>query len=464
MARSRGDGNTTAYAVATVLFAILFVFSLILTIVFYSRLGKAESTARGATLALRKFITPDQERQQLVVVLQNQAAAKRESVYKLLQEQISTLKTIVAGSADSADIEAIYEQWEHLVGGQGTPYVAEIQRLKLALKSQEDNIAQMQVDRDAAAQGAIEATEAKARAAIEYKTARERDEQLYNDVRDAYEEQVNAFATKLVRIQDDFGMKLDNTRTTRDKIQLDADEYAAQIRKLLDEIGELQSIVAGRDKPSEAGAVVESDGEIESLVPDEELAYIDLGRLHHVQPGLTFEVYGSNELIKLDRFDELPRGKATIEVIGVQQVSSKARIVRSTIGQPVFDGDKIYNIVFDKDIQPVFYVFGKFDIRGLGQATRTDRRSVETMVQQYNGRLAKKLTYEVDYLVLGTEPAVPRKPSDEEFRDDPKVLERYQHAEKQYNEYQSLIGTARELKIPVLNQNRFLELVGHYQR
>jgi hypothetical protein len=436
----------------------------VLAIVFYSRLGKAESTTQSAQQALRKFITPDQERQQLIVVLKQQAATERKSVYGLLHEQISSLKAIVAGSGASADVKDIQEQWKELVNGRGTPYVGEIQRLKIALKTQNDDLAKMQQERDATRNFALDANEAKTRAVAEYKVARERDDQQYKDLQDSYEEQVNAFASKLEKIQDDFGLKLKNTRSSRDEIQLNADEYAARIRTLVEEIRDLQSIVAERDKPGEAVAFVEHDGQIESLVPDEELAYIDVGRQDHVQPGMTFEVYGRNELVKLDRFDELPRGKATIEVIGVKQATSKARLVRSTIGQPVFDGDKIYNIVFDRNFEPVFFVFGKFDIRGIGQATRTDRRSVETMVQQYRGRLAKELTYEVHYLVLGTEPAVPREPSDEEFREDPKVLERYDDAKRRYNEYQSLIGTARDLKIPVLNQNRFLTLVGHYQR
>lgn len=464
MARVRGGGNTTAYAVATVLFAILFVFSLILAIVFYSRLGKAEMTASKSEHGLRRFISRDEERQQLVAVLTNEAETKRRSVYGLLHAQITELKAIIAGRGDSADVEHIKERWDEHVGGRGTPYAGEILRLKTELKDQSNNVAQMQMALDAAEQQALDAADAKAKAATEYKSAREQDERQYKQLQDAFQEQVNSFEVTLATIKEDLGLKLSSTRTARDKIQLNADQSTELIRKLNDEIDQLQGIVAGRDKPTEAMAIVDHDGQVESLVPDEELAYINVGRLHHVQPGMTFEVYGSNELVKLDRFDALPRGKATIEVIGVSPLSSKARLVRSTLGQPVFDGDKIYNIAFDRNMEPVFYVFGKFDIRRTGKPTRTDRRSVEMMVRQYRGRLVKELTYEADYLVLGVEPDVPRKPTDQEFIEDPTVEERYKDAKDRYDEYQSLIGTARELKIPVLNQNRFLTLVGHYQR
>ena len=465
MGRARGDGNTTPYAVATVLFAILFVFSLILAIVFYSRLGKAESTTKGAQQALRRFISPDQERQQLVVVLQNQASQERKSVYGLLHEQISDLKGIIAGSSDSADVNDIRKQWEDLVAGTGTAYVAEVLRLKTELKAQKDDTDDLRAKLESAEQRALNAVEAKVAAADDYKTARQKDENEYNALRVQFEEQMSAFEVAVTTISDDLNLKLHDAQSDHEKAQLDVDTHLAQIRKLQDEIGDLQTIVAGREKPTDLMAMVEHDGRIESLVPDEHLAYIDIGRLDHMQPGITFEVYGRNELVKLDQFGELPRGKATIEVIGVSEVSSKARIVRSTPGQPVFDGDKIYNIVYDRNTHPVFYVFGKFDIHGTGRgATHTDRHRVEAMVLQYRGTLAKQLTFEVDYLVLGVEPTVPVQPTDEQFRNDPAVLGRYEEAKDRYDEYQALINLARELQIPVLNQNRFLTLVGHYRR
>ena len=47
---------------------------------------------------------------------------------------------------------------------------------------------------------------------------------------------------------------------------------------------------------------------------------------------------------------------------------------------------------------------------------------------------------------------------------DPVKIERVAAQRRKYETYQSLISEAKALSIPILNQNRFLVLVGYYQR
>ena len=47
---------------------------------------------------------------------------------------------------------------------------------------------------------------------------------------------------------------------------------------------------------------------------------------------------------------------------------------------------------------------------------------------------------------------------------DTTKIEKYAAARKDWDTYQRLMGEARAMKIPILNQNKFLVLVGYYHR
>ena len=74
---------------------------------------------------------------------------------------------------------------------------------------------------------------------------------------------------------------------------------------------------------------------------------------------------------------------------------------------------------------------------------------------------AGRLSPETDFLVLGQEPPLPEEPRD---KTDPVTIENYNKAKSKYETYQNLMVQAKKLSIPVLNQNRFLTMVGYYQR
>jgi hypothetical protein len=74
-----------------------------------------------------------------------------------------------------------------------------------------------------------------------------------------------------------------------------------------------------------------------------------------------------------------------------------------------------------------------------------------------------KLSYETDFLVLGVEPQLPKERKGDEKLDFEKIQKDKEKLAK-YNEYRKLLSTAKEMGIPVLDQNRFLTLVGYYQR
>jgi hypothetical protein len=193
---------------------------------------------------------------------------------------------------------------------------------------------------------------------------------------------------------------------------------------------------------------------------EENVVFINRGRNDHVLLGLTFEVYSRKTGVVSDDTGEL-RGKGTVEVISVSENSSVCRVVRVTRGQAIVEGDLIANVVYDPNITFKFHVHGDFDIDNVGQVSEVDRRRIETMIEEWGGKLTRQLTYDVDFLVLGRDPALPERPEDQL---DPVAMQRYAADQKRFETYQELIGEAKALKIPVLNQNRFLVLIGYYQR
>ena len=59
-------------------------------------------------------------------------------------------------------------------------------------------------------------------------------------------------------------------------------------------------------------------------------------------------------------------------------------------------------------------------------------------------------------------PALPQEPDPDSL--DPEDEKRYVREKIIWETYQQLVSEARELSIPILNQNRFLTMVGYYQR
>ena len=201
-------------------------------------------------------------------------------------------------------------------------------------------------------------------------------------------------------------------------------------------------------------------------VSQDSICYIDLGFGSHVMPGLTFEVY--------DRLDgippigegtsnmDMPKGKASLEIINVGQNSSQCRVVRTTPGQTVGQGDICANLVFDKNIRPVFYVYGKFDTDQNNVASDQETENIKALIQRWGGQLSDKLNVDVDYVVMGKEPTLPNY-TKEDLESSPIAKQRMDEAVAQQKAYEDVRGQASTMHIPVMNQNRFLYYTGYFE-
>jgi hypothetical protein len=453
MARARsGGGSGSAWAL--VFFGAGFFICLLLAIVFYTQVNGAKQGEENAKNRLAEFATPTEQSSPDIEALR----ADGGTVVGALTEERGWLRTVVANDPGKSrqEIEASLVS----LGMEGVSLLQAATRLQNELSGANKMNQTLQTELGNARARADEADLAKSTLDQSYKDSLASLQATLDQTTDALE------ATRL---------KITDQKTTLDgemagtreeyvgliaSLEQDVASKEAEIRRLVTEITNLGG---GLGQDPGPGNLTRADGRIVSVIGGRSEVYISLGRADRLQMGMTFEVFNANEAVKLNEYEQL-RGKATLEIMSVDETASLARIVRIERGRSVTEGDAVVNLVYDPQATYKFYVYGEFDVDGTGVSDAKGRDRILSMVQQWGGRISDELTYDVDYLVLGAEPPLPTPPPEGEV--DPVQIAKYVQAQREYETYQELIGEARSssLNIPILNQNRFLALVGVYDR
>jgi hypothetical protein len=193
--------------------------------------------------------------------------------------------------------------------------------------------------------------------------------------------------------------------------------------------------------------------------------YIDLGTGDQVSSGMTFEVYDRIEGVPpigdINADENLPKGKASIEIVRVGPGSSECHVVMYQPGQQMREGDIIANLVYDRNTKYNFYIYGDYDLDQNGVATPQDAEIVKSLVTRWGGKLIDKINADTDFVVLGKEPVVLVPSKDD--ANDPIIQAKAQASLAAAEAYQRVKEQAIEYHIPILNQNRFLYFVGYYE-
>lgn len=269
----------------------------------------------------------------------------------------------------------------------------------------------------------------------------------------------------VAQLQTDFEARTKEYDNQKAQLDVQIQDLKNQIEKFRTQNQNLLGKLAG-NRVNTADAVVRaSDGQIIRVV-NGNTVYIDLGAGDQVAPGLTFQVYDRVEgvpPIGENTADEaLPRGKASIEVVRVSAGSSECRIIGMQPGYNIVEGDLISNLVYDRNTKYNFMVYGSFDLDQNGVATPGDTEVMKRLVTQWGGKLTDRITVNTDFVVLGAEPTIPGFTKEE--LDDPINAAKDAEARAALDAYNQVLGQARELNIPVLNQNRFLYYIGYFEQ
>lgn len=459
MARtSKGGGGALATAIV---FGLLWLITGALAITFYTQLNKSKQTERSAVARANDVGSQaDIDRAQALLPPPESGGSSGGTVLRQLIDELNAAKLVLAANPEKP-ASAIRQTLEAdgLLADENVELF--VQRVRAEERSDKTEVANLQ-EAVATLQGKLDAM-VKQNEALLAKTT-----DAISQINSNYQsrqEQFNAYQQQKDASVDTLNAQLVSVRDATRKEVAELNRVNEGLRTT---IIELQNRIDDLTKPSSRSSTSEvrpellPDGNVVSIQEKEDMVYINRGRKDRVTPGLTFEVFDRLGGIRVDENGEL-RGKATIEVVNItNDNASIGRIVRRTANTTLVEGDLIANAVYDPNMVLSFHVVGEFDLDNTGNPSRGDRRRVESMIEQWGGKVVNELTYNTDFLVLGPQPELPE-PLDADEIDTQKIRE-YEEAKVRYETYQSLLLRAKELRIPVLNQNRFLVLVGYYRR
>ena len=425
MARVRSNNNGSM--VGMVVFGVASFIFLLLSIILYSQTGRYQQEQAAAQSELNQVINAGERGSATLAEVQGREGGGT-IVGKLL-----------------AEIESLRSQSQGLQG--------EVQTVSSRLASAEAAL-QAQTDAAGTAQaGYLEVQKSKA----------DLEAALRTEV-DGLSGKVQAISAENQRLnglidQQIAGLGSSSERLFAEK-QRQMDELGAQVAALTDENSDLKSTVdALRGAVVESPAVTLPDAQIVALNAADQKVFLDIGRGDGLRLGMAFNVFEADDLVKIS--DPGAQGKAIVEIINVEADKSVGRIVSRNGRARVDVGDVVVNVVYDPNRTFSFHVFGQFDLDFDRKPDIRDRERIEAIVGRSGGQLADALSFDTDYLVLGAEPSFPNKPDDEL---DLVLMREYRVGLENFQAYQDLLGTAQGLGIPVLNQSRFLDLVGYFER
>lgn len=454
MARARS--GVSGYAVGLVIFVILFVITLLLSIVFYTQLNGSRTAEQSAKGKLATFVRPN-EQTIPEVAARVQEVRNAGSVVRQLLDENAELKALTTGDGQ-ATIDTIKNQMASREMADGQNFIAEIDRQLAELTAAQASIQRLEQDLEEARNSVTAAQEARNQALATFTQA----EAELRATFDGLESDFQAYQSEVAQMRQLLERQMADLRGGYEQT---LSEQRGEVDRLTQENQDLwrklRDIIGGGEGSPELEPWRQPDGKILALVPEKNLVYINLGMADHLLLGLTFEVYDDDVGVVADEFGRL-RGKATVEVVNIDEHAAVARVVAIERNAIVKEGDIVANVVYDPKETYKFYVFGDFDLDGTGQPRTADRKRVESMIIGWRGVLADELDFDTDFLVLGVPPELPPPLAEGEI--DPVKIAQDSAARRVFGTYQTLTVEAKALSIPILNQHRFLSLVGYYKR
>jgi hypothetical protein len=472
-------GSRTALITWTVVTSFLFVIATIFAIYFYvegSRLDKLNSDLK----AKYNGIVAEGALNSAEIALLNDLKGKPETGYSgtamdVAMQRGDKLAKLIAGQAAQSPEVAMTSATAAMTSAQ-----EKAKRVGLNI-APDSLLSAVNLLSDAVVQRSTEAANANANAAQATEQLKQAqanaEEQAKRFQEDLAKSQAEASAaaesvvamtaqkdTQLQQSADDINQRLKQTQDALDKANIQIADLSTQVENKQKEVANVQDKLKEIRPDVNKPLLRQADGHIVRL-PGQGICFIDLGSGDQIIPGMTFEVYDRIEGIPPPgdpgTDENLPRGKAAVEVVRVGPTSSQCRIVNVTPGATLTEGDLIYNLVYDRNTKNRFLVYGSFDLDRDGRATPQEGEVIKRLVTQWGGEIVDNVTVNTDFVVLGKEPVIPTLTPEE--KDDPVQRAIYDRAVQESEAYNDLSKRATDYRIPVLNQNRFLYMIGYFE-
>ncbi len=461
--RSRG-GGIGGLVYGLIIFVFLFLICLALAIMFYTRYAEADQQREQLAQEQSNLINQVEQDSDTYSRLKNAAGNDRTVFGQLLLERNNLLRKML-GSADMTYEQAL-QQVANAGVGENQPVVSVLDQLRARV-----NGLQEQVDQFKAMEERLRSDLASMRQ--NYRNLEQSQQQELTqrkneiaDLRQRVEQFESQSDQQLSQLTGQWQSDRQDWQQQRRELEQTIEDLRTQLAIRDRRIGELENMIE-EFRPVGPKMVLEHDGTVVSVVPEDNVVYINLGRQDRIILGMPFELYDADSGVDVERMGETGpirvRGKATVEVVRVAESTAACRIVRLSRGQIVQTGDLVTNIAYDRNRVFKFFVYGSFDLDYDGMTSLADYDQVVAMIRQWGGEVAEgdEMPLDTDFLVLGMEPEMPRS-----LRPDatPAEIEEYERKIAAFRSYNRLGNMAADLKIPLLNQNRLLTLMGHTGR
>lgn len=478
------QGSRAGLITALVIFVVLFVTATVLAIYFNTK-WKASEIAVTQTEAKYAPAANDTDLTLPVV----RAAQLPQTGIELALAQRDTLAKIIDGSATgNADAitahtaQALTDVRGTLTQGLGTkdangkvtepPIVKELAgndnvlsslaRLAKALVAQKALTDQAVAASEKAKADAVAANDSVAKAISEKEEAVKAAQAKFTADAATEKTRADAVVASVEDIKTSTKSDIEKVGAAQGVLQAELTKQESAVKTLAEQLNRAKAQIA-KNRLDTSRPLIHPAGQI-TRVPGDNICFINLGQGDQVSPGMTFEVYDKKKgLPPVTGADnapdsDLPAGKASIEIIRVLPGTSECRIIKQTA--TIVEGDLILNFIYNTHGKFNFVVYGDFDLANTGQATPGDAEIIKRLITQWGGRVQDTPSVDTDFVVLGKTPVVTP------LSDAPGPLEqsRFDAARKALEAYGKTLDLARELHIPVLNQNRFLYFVGYYDQ
>ncbi len=304
--------------------------------------------------------------------------------------------------------------------------------------------------------------------------------------------------------------------TLEDRLDLKEAELAEARKEMKLAKDQIAKIEPG---PDQEVLAYQPDGKIILVDNEAKTVHINIGSIHHVYPGLTFQVYDRGTTVKAHGI-----GKAEIQVFNVEKNYSMARILPAKNYQvsirdlhqeftdpeeialimltlekpynermkdfeekfakgspnrlriltnisdaheqrmnksPIITDDIIANLIWDSTRINVFAIAGNFDLDGDGENDYNAIERIKALIEKWGGRVDDNITIDTDFLILGQKPMITGRPTLEEQQQDPTALQKYEAILQSLDQYNTTQERAQALWIPILTYDKFLYFIGY---
>ncbi|MEJ5258845.1 MAG: hypothetical protein WHS88_01505 [Anaerohalosphaeraceae bacterium] len=464
-------GQSNAMKIALVTFVILFLIAATLAVIFYLQAEEYKGAESAARTELAKFATPaEQNAVSRIVGKPESGKSYLGTLNSLFNQLVRTILGVEPDENTPATVKLnliamkITELQDHLgadlspaYGPDGIALLQTIANLKktLDLTRQEmetlrQQYQKLQNDFTMASQQALIREEKLRQEALIY-------QKNANDIQSRYDE-----LKKMIEMTADQQLQALRNRLEEEQAklrqkQLDLVELQEKLKETETALRTAMEKIEGiKPRPNIAAAAFKPDARILQIDFQNGVIYLNVGMEDHVYRGLTFAVYDRNAPLPEDG-----KGKAEIEVFQVSPNVSAARILRSSVKNPIVLDDIVANLIWDPKTSNRFYVAGEFDLNGDGTPDADGADRIREMILRWGGTLEDEITVNTDFIIMGEPPRRLPRPSQVELDMNPAAQQRYEESQTRAAQYDALLKKAELLSIPVFNLKQFYYLLGY---